>query len=246
GVEIRARAAQAERRGADGVGQLRDRPGGRVRGRPPDPARGRARGRGRRRDRRRQHLARVVRQRQGDGPRHCRLHGDGGDGPQRPGVAGRPRKGGRPHPGDDRDPDAGGCRAVHPTAGDPPHGERAGGDPGRRDRQPLLYHRHRRRPARPGAGREGAADGEKHGRRRLHRRPAAGQRCHPLRPDQPPGSARTQPAGDGRLGAGTLPRQSFADSGLQHAGRRGDRARRARGAGRHPGRFRRRGRGGGI
>jgi hypothetical protein len=85
---------QAERRGADGRDAVRHRPLGGEIDRRADQAGRRARRPDRHRRRRRQHLARPLRQREGDGPRHRRLHGHGRDGPQRAGPAGRLEKAG--------------------------------------------------------------------------------------------------------------------------------------------------------
>ena len=65
-------------------------------------------------------------------------------------------------------------RAVHPPPGDPAPGEGPGDHPRRRHGQPVLHHRHLRRPARHRDPGRRAAQGHQ-GRRHLLRRPEEGQ-----------------------------------------------------------------------
>ena len=80
---------------------------------------------------------------------------------------------GRRHPGAFGDGRDRGRRALHPPPRDPPPGEGPDGDLRRRHRQPVLHHRHRRRPAGAGDPRRGDPDGEERGGGGVRLRPAS-------------------------------------------------------------------------
>ena len=63
-------------------------------------------------------------------------------------LAGRARKSRRPHPRDDRHPDAPGGRALHPPPRHPPSGKRPHRDLRGRHLESVFLHRHRRHAAR--------------------------------------------------------------------------------------------------
>ena len=119
------------------------------------------------------------------GPRPGRLHGHARHRHQRPRPAGPPRAAGPAHAGAVRDPHGPDRRALHPASGHPPPREGPGRHLRRRDRQPVLHHRHHGRAAcGRDRGRRGA-QGHPLGRRRhLHRRPEARTR-------RPPSSTRS-------------------------------------------------------
>ena len=136
--------------------------------------RGGTRGADRDRHRRRQHLPRSCRERRRHGARHRRLHGDAGDGHQRAGSPGRAREGRPADAGPVGHRDAGGRRALYPTALDPSPREGAHRNLRGGHGQPVLHDGHRGSPAgrRDRCRRDHEGD---EGRRDLLGRPQAGR-----------------------------------------------------------------------
>ncbi|CAA9478969.1 MAG: Uridine monophosphate kinase, partial [uncultured Solirubrobacterales bacterium] len=234
GARLCAHTPQALRRGADGRPPLRRRPRSHRRHRRAGQAGDRPRRAGGDRRRRRQRLPGPARRRRGDGPGHRRLHGDARHRPQRARPPGRARADRRAHPRAVGDHHLRGGRALHPPPGHAPPREGADRHLRGRYRQPVLHHRHRRRPAGARDPRRGHPHGQERGRGRVRRRPAREPRRALPRGYHPPRGDRAPASGHGLDGAVAVHGQRAAAARLQHGRRaqhRPDSLRRARGNG---------------
>ncbi|CAA9466266.1 MAG: Uridine monophosphate kinase, partial [uncultured Rubrobacteraceae bacterium] len=237
---LRARSRKAHRPEALG-GEPRG--GERLRDRPGEPGLdGQQRRRGRRCGRRdsdsrwrRQHLPGLARR---GGPRHRgghrRLHVHAGHGHQRDGAAGGPRRQGCCDARPDGHRDPGGSRALHPPPRDAPPREGPRRDLRRWNRQPVLHHGHRRRPARSRDRRRRPAHGEEPGGRGLRQGPAAASRRRAAGPAELHGPARERPGGHGPHGGDAVRRGEPAHSRFRYTEAREPAPGVARGARRLP------------